>query len=200
MATIDARLGPNRPPRPIVTCAPARQNGVVLVVSLVMLLVVSVIASVSMRNAASTESASGAVRTTELAMQAAEVALRHCEAAVIQVVGGGPPTMTTTFTLNDILPAGDATHWQDPKHWDNKTTATFVVSLDLLNASGLRTTYQRPPECMVEPLKVLFKDEVTPKTDAGFVITVRGFGPEVPAGAGRPKGTEVWLQSHLQLE
>jgi type IV pilus assembly protein PilX len=179
------------------------QHGIVLVIALVMLVVVSLLASVSMRNAASTESTSSSVRTTELATQAAEIALRHCEdsvKSVVEVMNGGLPTMTTTFTVTNILPAGSATHWESPANWDAATTATFVLPLALLNDASLRSTYQRAPECMVAPLPVILLNQAVPSNSSAFVVTARGFGPEVAAGTGRPLGTEVWLQSHLQLE
>jgi hypothetical protein len=37
-------------------------------------------------------------------------------------------------------------------------------------------------------------------TPSAFVITARGFGPEVAAGSGRPQGTEVWLQSTIEIQ
>lgn len=178
---------------------PGAQHGVVLVVALVMLVVVSVIASVSMRNAASTEIASGAVRTTELALQAAEIALGYCEKAVEDFVKN-PAATTNAFTRDNILPPG-SNHWQSPANWDNPTGETLVgVPLALLNGAVARTTYKRPPECMVAPLPVMLKNQLTPSDDVAFVVTARGFGPEVPDGKGRPAGSEVWLQSHIQLD
>jgi hypothetical protein len=35
---------------------------------------------------------------------------------------------------------------------------------------------------------------------SAFVITARGFGPEVAADAGRPKGSEIWLQSTIEIQ
>ena len=62
------------------------QRGVVLIIALVMLVIISLLAVSSMRNSGSTEEVLGNVRTTELATQAAEIALRRCEGLAL---GGG---------------------------------------------------------------------------------------------------------------
>jgi Tfp pilus assembly protein PilX len=83
---------------------PATQRGVVLIIALVMLVVISLLTTLSIRSAVSTESVSGNVRTTELASQAAEIALRYCEDAVVtyQASGAGPLVPLT---------------FQDPPRW-----------------------------------------------------------------------------------
>jgi Tfp pilus assembly protein PilX len=190
------------------SCIPHRQRGVVLVIALILLVVISLLAVTSMRNAGSSESMAGNVRTTELATQAAEIALRHCEASVLKAMGG-TAAYDTTFVAANILPATNPPRWQDrtiTTGWDSSSAAVFLIPLKLLNQTGMAiTTYQRPPECMVESLPVILPGSAAVNTTASFVVTARGFGPEVaevPAGANRvrPAGSEVWLQSHIQLE
>lgn len=183
------------------TSNPQSERGVVLIIALILLIVISLLAVTSMRNASSSEAVAGNVRTTELANQAAELALRHCEASAIKVVrvlGGdttsAEATYPTTFAQSNIVWAATAVDWQSvTATWDVGTnTKTFVLPTTLVATS----TFKRPPECMVESLT-----GVTPvSTNAAFVITARGFGPEVSAGAGRPQGTEVWLQSTIEIQ
>jgi type IV pilus assembly protein PilX len=186
--------------------AAARHRGVVLIVALVMLVVISLLATLSMRNAVSTEKVSGTVRTTELATQAAEIALRHCEQSVVQIMvsaSGGTTTFSTTFTASNILPVNSTPLWQSTTVWDSTSTATYVLPLALVNQALLTPTYRRPPECMVGPVPLLLPGAAAASTTASFVITARGFGPEVaPADANRsrPVGSEVWLQSHIELQ
>jgi Tfp pilus assembly protein PilX len=186
--------------------ARARHRGVVLIIALIMLVIISLLATLSMRNAVSTEKVSGTVRTTELAAQAAEIALRHCEQSVAEVVtvaSGGTATFSTSFTLSKILPVSSTPQWQSTTIWDSTSTATYVLPLTLVNQSGLTATYKRPPECMVEPLPLMLTGTTVASTTASFVVTARGFGPEVAAAdvnRARPVGTEVWLQSHIELQ
>jgi Tfp pilus assembly protein PilX len=190
---------------PEVPRSPRRyQTGVVLIVSLIVLIVMSLLAVFSVRNATSSESVASNVRTAELATQAAELALRHCEESIVKVVtvaAGGTSNYTTTFTAGHILPVESMSLWQSTTIWDGTSTAVFVVPPEMLNQSGLRSTYRRPPECMVAPIPIQVSGGTT--TTAAFTITARGFGPEVAAAdetRSRPVGTEVWLQSQIQLQ
>jgi type IV pilus assembly protein PilX len=179
------------------------QHGVVLIIAMIMLIVISLLAITSMRNSASTEALAGNVRTTELATQAAEIALRHCESSVIElttVAAGGTTTgYVTTMTAANILPSSTPASWQNTATWDSATTMTFVIPSAVMGGS---TTYKRPPECMVETLPVMAAGSTVLNSTSSFVITARGFGPEVAADAtrARPTGSEVWLQSHIELQ
>jgi len=180
-----------------------REQGIVLIIALIMLVVVSMLAAMSMRNSSSTESISGAVRSTNLATQAAEIALRYCEESTKAVISGTssfPATSPTTFTAANVLPPGSPPAWQNLATWDSASTAAFVLPTASVNQAGLTATFSRPPECMVEPLPTLVSGAVSNTTS--FVITARGFGPEVPvadASRSRPVGAEVWLQSTIEL-
>lgn len=180
-----------------------RERGVVLIIAMIMLFVISVLAVTSMRGAASTEALAGNVRTVELATQAADIALRHCEASVVEIVsvaGGATPSYATSITAANILPAATPPNWQNLSVWDSTSTMTLVMPTSLVGGTA---TYKRPPECMIENLPIIPAGGSTVNTTASFVITARGFGPEVPAAdasRSRPMGSEVWLQSHLELQ
>ncbi len=178
------------------------ERGIVLVIAMILLIVVSLLAVSSMRNATSTEAVLGNVRTSQLASQAAEIALSHCEYSVGEVLTSAG-LYTTTFTSSNILAASSVPTWQSTTVWDtSSTTALFVLPISSVNQTGMTsTTYQRPPECMVEPLVVMLSSGVV-TTSNSFVITARGFGPEVPAadaGRSRPVGSVVWLQSTIEV-
>lgn len=188
---------------------PNGQRGVVLVIALIFLTVLFLLGSVSMRIAQSTEGIAGAVRTNELAIQAAEVALRHCEQSVVEVMRiarGDPPSYATTFGPQNILPRAQADAWQSATTWDSPTAAIYTVPLEMVNQAGLTyPTYRRPPECMVAPIALVPSGSTSLSDTASFVVTARGFGPEVSAvtpsaASRRPDGTEVWLQTHVTLE
>jgi type IV pilus assembly protein PilX len=181
-----------------------RQRGVVLVIALIFMVVMSLLAMTSLHNAASSERVMGNVRTTELAAQAAEVALRHCEASVVdilKVADGGVSTYASTFEKTKIQPLSSPPHWQDINTWDSNSTFVIVLPPELVKQAG--NTYKRLPECMVESVPVLLAGTNELSYTASFVVTARGFGPEVAlpdADHSHPVGSEVWLQSHIQFQ
>jgi Tfp pilus assembly protein PilX len=164
------------------------QRGVVLVIALSLLVVISLLAITSMRNAGSSESVLGNVRTTELATQAAEIALRHCKLSVLKVQNNAKGDITsaeasydTTFNAVNILEASTPPYWQDTSgNWDKAPTMAYVLPLSLVNQAGgaIVATYQRAPECMVEKL------DLSGDTDF-YVVTARGFGPEAAKASAR---------------
>lgn len=178
-----------------------KNRGVVLVMTLVILVVVSLLALMSVRNSITNEKISGGVRAQALANQAAELALRYCEQSIVSGYSTSPTFASTTFNVStQVLPYSSVPRWQSTTVWDSASTATFVVPLAVVNPSGLLATYRRPPECMVEPVPGYRGNSVS--TTASFVVTARGFGPEVAAAdtaRTRPDGTEVWLQSTIVL-
>jgi type IV pilus assembly protein PilX len=184
--------------------AQQRQGGVVMIVALILLVVISLLAVTSMRSATSAEAVAGNVRTTELATQAAEIALRHCESSAVRITllvanpanTSAEATYATTMTNDNILRATTSVQWQSTATWDSTSTATFVLPSALVGGTA---TYKRPPECMVESLT----GTTTVGTNAAYVVTARGFGPEVPVADNnrtRPIGTEIWLQSTIEIQ
>jgi type IV pilus assembly protein PilX len=184
--------------------APRKQSGIVLIVALILLVIISLLAINSMRGAGSAESLAGNVRTTELATQAAEMALRHCESSAIQLARNTATTdatfYTTTFTVGSIAPVNSA-QWQSTATWDSSSanTATYALPASTFVVGGT-STYKRPPECMVELLSGSMPTGAATVTPSAFVVTARGFGPEVAAGTGRPQGSEIWLQSTIEIQ
>lgn len=174
------------------------QRGVVLIIALVMLVVISLLTTLSIRSAISTESVSGNVRTTELASQAAEIALRYCESAVVQINSG-----TVTFTVTPtILPYQNPPQWMSSTAtWDISPSNAFVIPATYVNQATGTATYKRQPECLVERMPVVTAGVLS--NTSTYVITARGFGPEVAAidaARSRPQGSEVWMQSTIEIQ
>lgn len=197
-STESARTRPRNPGR---RGRPTAQRGVVLIIALVMLVVISLLTTLSIRSAISTESVSGNVRTTELASQAAEIALRYCEDAVVQLYSG---TVTLALTP-DILGYQPTPRWLSAANWDVNPTEAFVVPSEFVNQATGTATYKRQPECMVERMPVVITVAGVPTLSitSTYVITARGFGPEVAianAARSRPQGSEVWMQSTIELK
>ena len=191
-------------------CAPAgsrrSQAGVVLIMALIMLVVISLLATLSIRNATSGEAVSGNVRTTALANQAAEIALRYCEDTLAAI--HPPVTVPVTAPMaapagwNELAYSGAALHGTDTTKWDGgPKPEVFLIPLTSVNSGSV--TFHRAPECMVESIRVARAAAPFFDTTSTYVITARGFGPEVDDAVAtvraRPQGTEVWLQSTVEL-
>lgn len=170
------------------TLAPKTQRGVVLIVALVILVIISLLAVTSLRNVSSSETISGTVRTSELASQAAEIALRYCESQASKLANGEATAAGFVISTKD---------WSDiPNTWDAVDADVVVVPASEFNNANVRVTYKRFPECLVAQLSS------TPTPPSSFLITARGFGPDVAVvnnNRSRPKGTEVWLQSTIEF-
>ena len=161
------------------------QGGVVLIIVLILLVVISMLAVTSMSNTGSTERVMANVRTTELATQAAEIALRSCESAASFDV------WRSEAHANKV--AISVENWKTITTWDSKSANVVVLALIDVNKTALTPTYKRPPECMLE--------RISSAPDI-YLVTARGFGPEVAADDGSrkaPHGTEVWLQSQVEF-
>ncbi|MDO9359480.1 MAG: PilX N-terminal domain-containing pilus assembly protein [Polaromonas sp.] len=179
------------------------QSGVVLIISLIMLVVISLLATLSIRNATSSEKVSANVRTTELASQAAEIALRYCEEAVLQISSGTGTLTSLPTVLSYTAPVSpNKPFWLDTANWDGSTSTPFVIPDTSVNQTDAEATFKRMPECMVVNTPVVDATGVV-STASTYTITARGFGPEVPAVTSarvRPTGSEVWMQSTIELE
>lgn len=172
-----------------------RESGVVLVIALILLVVLSLVSTSSIKSTLSGEVSTNNSRTYGLAMQAAEAGLRHCETLAQNFLRS--PQVSPNHDLQAAPAVGGAYTWQDVAgNWDNANFATIggvVLASTDINDSTTQELYKRYPECMIQYMEA----------PAGgvhrFVVTARGFGPDVEAltGTARPKpvGSEVWLQS-----
>jgi type IV pilus assembly protein PilX len=176
-----------------------RQDGVVLIVALLMLMILSILASVSIRGASSTEQVANQSRQRALAQQAAEAALRFCETQV----QAHALDSTKGFSPQAAPVGAPVTYsWQNMSNWDaidagvNPFVGTGALKTAAFTASGDaggKDYFTRKPECMSQYL--------TPADQKVFVTTARGFGPEVGVKDGKvPNGTEVWLQSVVTMK
>lgn len=188
-----------------------RQAGVVLIIALIMLVIISLLAAASVRNATSSEGINSNVRQTQLATQAAEIALRYCEDAAINLVNSGtatftfiapPATSTSTLAMSHIV-----TYTAPPAtptavitgNWDTTSAGPLVLPIASVNLSGTSATFSRPPECMIQRANPAISEPYL----SVLTITARGFGPEVSAADSsrtRPIGSEAWLQSTIELQ
>ncbi|WP_417660103.1 pilus assembly PilX family protein [Pseudidiomarina sp.] len=80
------------------------QNGAVLVIALIMLLLLTVIGLASMRGTSLQENMSGNMRDSSLALQASEASLRKGETEVISRFKAGTLSVLETANVSDTYP------------------------------------------------------------------------------------------------
>lgn len=184
------------------------QRGITLIVAMLMLLVLSATAAMTIRGSASSEQISNNARSQEMAWQLAEAALRYCE-----IGARNQHTLTTTtatlvisepqHTLTiAIAPTGSSLpSWVTTTSWDASPSLAITVPLNTLDdpsttaaVSGVTAlsnkyqgVYKRAPDCIAQYA-----------TSNVIWVTARGFGPEVGSGT-IPFGAEVFLQSTLDF-
>jgi type II secretory pathway pseudopilin PulG len=181
-----------------------RQHGVVMIIALILLMVVSMLSVFTIRQATSSTQVSNNARTQTTAMQAAQMVLQECETRVRNGLDGNTPSISPDPATPPATPP-TAQLWQpnaagEMPNWDGQTSLAHFPAVPpanhytlIMNAAPAGTMLQRTPECMVE--RQLNNNQI-------IIITARGFGPEVPAvdaTRSAPQGTEVWLQSFLEI-
>jgi Tfp pilus assembly protein PilX len=179
--------------------APAAQDGVSLIIVLIMLVIIGLTSAAAMRNATSGQKVTNNIRLQNLAQQYAEAALRYCEAEMLKPDADRVPTLAdVNISTTPVGTADASTGWGQAASWTGsggiaatKTTLTEarVKSLD----SSFRPS--RLPECVVERQGLA-------DGSLAYVITARGFSPGYTAdgvSGVTTAGSVVWLQSTLLL-
>ncbi|RZI82914.1 MAG: hypothetical protein EOP38_14415 [Rubrivivax sp.] len=166
----------------------SHQQGVVLIVVLIMLVIIGLTSAAVMRNALTADLISANVRSESLATEAAQISLAFCEAQLLNETSSTVPT-------RDIVNTGP--HWRQLANWSTSAvpppTTLTAEQLHSANASFKAT---RMPQCMAELSRL--PDGLSTVT----VVTARGFSPDYSENAtsGRVEsGSVVWLQSTLRF-
>ncbi|PKO31728.1 MAG: hypothetical protein CVU36_04675 [Betaproteobacteria bacterium HGW-Betaproteobacteria-9] len=174
------------------------QEGVVLPIALIMLVIISFAGLMAARNSASYEQFSNNMRTNQLARQSAEAALRHCERVAIDFAEENADPFYTTdvgkinktvITSDDQISNGA---WNTKSNWIASAANLIEVSLEGGSnvTEGANDRYAKnKPTCIIQAL-----------VNDRFLITTRGLSndAEVDSSSGQlTSGAEVWLQSIL---
>lgn len=166
--------------------SPRAPRGVVLIVVLVMLVIIGLASVGTMRQSLSTDTVVQNLRSEALAHEAAQIALRHCEAGMVRP--------TAPLAIKDhASPA----HWDNRNNWDAVGGASSPITLtrDQVASAQASFTPTRLPQCMAE------------YSDLGdgrsvVIVTARGFSPDHAADTQgeTTRGAAVWLQSTVRLQ
>src|SRR5690606_24818602 len=113
-------------------------------------------------------------RARSIAMQAAESALRYCEAAITAA------TMTPAQAAIPRVPppaAGQLPLWAQPATWVGPSGDVTVLPA-AFPFDGGTANFNRRPECMVQQISLRDRISDTPQAVAppeAYVVTARGF-------------------------
>lgn len=194
---------------------PRAQHGVVLVVALIMMAVIAVSSAAAIKSVTAQDLIGSNQRTQSMALQAAESGLRFCEALVTtpkltaaQVALISKIQEAVPLNYADQDSAGNALqpkqHWEKASNWIGGNKLSFRLPETFAFDRG-QSTYDRPPECLIErldlkPIDKVYASDTPPTKIEAFQITVRGFSPDYAENAqGVPtNGAVVWLQSTVQ--
>lgn len=185
-------LQPSRDQRP----SRRNQDGISLIVVMIMVVIIGLTSAAAIRNATSGERATNNIRLQNLAQQYAEAALRYCESEVQKADASRVGTLKEVNIVQTLFGAAPA--WENAASWTGSGGASAsrttlpVTQIESDDSSGTPATL---PQCVAER-QVL--------ADGGLVmvITARGFSPGYKAnGDGvTTNGSVVWLQSISYLE
>lgn len=185
------------------------QQGIVMVMTLILLTVMAVSTAVAVRLSLTTDMVGANLRARTLAFQAAEAALRYCEEKV-----------TSEFTSLPML-----VNYQKDEEWLDEAAWAGPAKLEVPREKlGLPDNIKKNPQCLFRYLTIDDWRKIAPPVpgtitaesrgfDADrflfFRITVRGFSPGYQEYAARKanqsltdyqsaKGAEVRLQSMVR--
>lgn len=178
-----------------------RQRGIILAISMVMMAVIAISSTFALKAAMTQDYIGAGQRARSQALQAAEAALRYCEAAI------SAPTPTPDQLALVVHPvpedAADVRPmWQRPDTWNGANAGRINVIPNGFAFAPDHTSYNRRPECVIDrmelrPVNSSNKD----LSPVPFTITARGFSPDFDSAAdGTPtNGAVVRIQSVIQV-
>lgn len=171
----------------------AHERGIVLPMALIMLVIISLAGLLAARNAANHEQFSNNMRTTQVARQSAEAALRYCEGVAINE-GSVFETLQEKIVATELAPDKIADGaWNTRKNWASGASnlITYEPAFDTKVQKEAQLRTGNHPTCLIQTM-----------TSGHFLITARGLSNDADVDADNQlvQGSEIWLQSVLAPE
>jgi type IV pilus assembly protein PilX len=172
-----------------------RQQGVVLPIALIMLVIISFAGLLAARNSATHEQFSNNMRTNQVSRQLAEEALRYCEQIAIDNVEGGTAYGTAGNNIQKSAITSEAVTeikkgvWNTKANWVDNTKFIEVTPTYSNDVGTDAKTKLKKPKCIIETM-----------SNDRFLVTARGFSADAVTDSttgALTSGSEVWLQSIL---
>lgn len=185
-----------------------RQEGISLIIVLIMMVIIGITAASAMRNATSSERATNNQRLDNVAQQYAEVALRYCEGQLRLPDAQRVATLQNAVIPTIVLGGTATTGWETVSSWtgvpggipgDASATRTPVPTAYL--SAGNASWIPAPGSILVPQCITEIQQMAASSTATYMVVTARGFSPDYARDANgqTTSGAVVWLQSILNL-
>lgn len=171
-----------------------RQQGVSMVIVLIMLIVIGLTSAAAIRNATSNERLTNNLRLQNLAQQYAEAALRYCEGEIAKADASRVATLREANIVSTAFGATAA--WNQTVTWVGSGGASASrTSVPENQVTSVDSSFKPAtlPQCVAEK-------QALPDGSQSYVITARGFSPDYQSDSVSGKTTQgsvVWLQSSL---
>jgi len=167
-----------------------RQQGVVLVVVLVLLVAVTFMSVSVMRSSLGSDLLTNNNRTQALAMEVTQAALRFCEMDLRQNTGA--VLFTDTPPIRARAATAAAMAWKVKNNWTGSTATAKTLQQSHLKSANTSLTPTKMPQCIAE---------FDPVAANVIVVTARGFSPDYSEDAtyAVKSGSVVWLQSRFMF-
>jgi Tfp pilus assembly protein PilX len=191
--------------RPTRSTSPRHNNGIVLPIALIMLVIISFAGLIAARNSATYTQFSSNMRTNQVARVSAEDALRYCERVAIDSVEDEPSyedadKIVTTEITGDSDSDFESGEWNKKSSWkeDSQILITVPLTFGAKVKGGEEESEEEslgnprlknPPTCVIQAM-----------VNDRFLITSRGLSSDATFNeddGSLKTGSEVWLQSIL---
>lgn len=183
-----------------------QERGVVLVITLILVVILSLLATFAIRNATQSERSINGIRSAEVAREAAETALRFCEQVAIFDGDGKDYTEYSTTGLRDKIitttigsESDTAAAWRTSSNWTGgkviEVPSAYFKKSTSGNADDAALELVTAPRCLIQKIETTSTPKLT-----GYLITARGFANNAKfteATGKSTRGAESWMQSVL---
>lgn len=143
--------------------AASASQGFVMIMTLVMLVIMGIGAAVAVKLSMTSDMIGANIRSRSLAFQAAEAALKHCEAQVMQ---------NPTAVPNMLVGNHGRLEWLDERKWDSNAITPTKEALNL------PATIKEPPQCLIRFFTLEQWRELSPPKQGTVTVESRGYDPK----------------------
>jgi Tfp pilus assembly protein PilX len=185
------------------------QRGAVLIVALVLILIMSLLGAVAIRNATQSERSINGIRTAEVSREGAETALRFCEQVAMfdgdgkdyAQYGTASAQLRSRIISAPVITSESDTSaaWRLAQNWIGDkpipVPQAYYQKFNGATADDAVPQLATAPRCVIQKIQ----SSSTPALN-GYLITARGFANNAkfePTTGVTTQGAEAWLQSVL---